>query len=342
VSEQHQTDFADRSARVLREARARIAPQRSVDPEPGIEMVAGAIRGIASRQRRRRLTLSVAAAGALCAGAMAVFAAVRGQPTVTPPPVAAAAPKPVDNGFVEVGATPASLRAGDRLHSGSRAVELDARDGTSVRLAAGSDLQLLRADAERWLRLAAGTVSVHVAKLQPGQRFVIVTPDAEVEVRGTRFQVQVGDENDGCGKVTHVRVDEGIVDVRSGGSAVRVPAGGRWPTGCEAAPAGAAAPASPGLVRAAAVVAHPAARRPRPSSEPAPTKLTTASAAADVARASTLATENDLFGSALRAEHHGDRREAIELLDVLLSRFPGTPLRASALAARDRLSQAGP
>jgi len=332
VSDQH---YANRAARLLREVRAHIAPQRAVQAEPAIDRVADAIRGAAARRRRRRLALSISAAGALCAAALALIAGVRGQSALTPP-VAAAPPKPVESTFVAVGDTPATLRAGDRLRSDSGAVELEGGDGTSVRLAARSELRLLRADAERWLQLAGGEVSVHVTKLKPGQRFVIVTPDAEVEVRGTRFQVQVGDEKDGCGTVTHVRVDEGIVDVRAGGGVARIPAGSRWPADCAASPA---APAS-GVVRAAAVT-RSAAKPARARAVPASPKLA-AGVAPELARASTLATENDLFGSALRAEHHGDRREALELLEVLLSRFPGTPLRASALAARDRLSQAGP
>ena len=64
---------------------------------------------------------------------------------------------------------------------------LAASDGTTIELQPRSDLKLLRADAERWMRLGSGAVSVHVAKLTTGERFVILTPDAEVEVRGTRF-----------------------------------------------------------------------------------------------------------------------------------------------------------
>ncbi len=335
MSDQH---YADRAARFLREARARIAPQRPVRAEPAIDMVAEAIGAVASRRRRRRLLVSVSAAGALCAGAMTVFAALHGRSRVVPG-LAAAPPVPAESSFVATGEKPATLHAGDRLHSDAVAVELDGGDGTSVRLAANSDLQLLRADAERWLRLSAGAVSVHVAKLRPGQRFVIVTPDAEVEVRGTRFQVQVGDQGDGCGTVTHVRVDEGIVDVRARAGDARVPAGGSWPNDCAVAPAAAVVPAGrPAIVpakRARARIAPVVS----PTAAPAPAR---AAALADLPRGSTLATENDLFGSALRAEHHGDRREAIELLEVLLTRFPGTPLRASALAARDRLSQADP
>jgi hypothetical protein len=331
VSDQH---YADRAARFLREVRARISPPHSVPADATIDRVADAIRSATSRRKRRRVVLSVSAAGALCAGAMALFGALRGSVALAPP-VAAAPAKPPESAFVAVGDTPATLRAGDRLRSDSGAVELDGGDGTSVRMAAGSELQLLRADAERWLRLAAGAVSVHVAKLKPGQRFVIVTPDAEVEVRGTRFHVEIGDAGDGCGSVTRVRVDEGIVDVRGGGAVARVPAGSSWPTGCVASPAASAA-AAPHLVPAVAVVPRVAPKRAHREIAPV------AAPAADAIRASTLATENDLFASALRAEHHGAPREAIELLDVLLTRFPATPLRASALAARDRLSQAGP
>jgi hypothetical protein len=328
-------DLAERAARLLRESHARIAPQRAALPQPTIDLVADTIRRVAARRRRRRLAWSASAAMGLCAGAFALFAAVRARPPASPQVAAAPAP-PAESALVARGQQRA-LVAGDRLRSETGPLELAAADGTSVRMAVGSDLQMLRGDAERWLRLASGAVSVHVTKLKPGQRFVIVTPDAEVEVRGTRFQVQTGDKADACGMVTRVRVDEGIVDVRTGGTLVRVQAGGQWPEGC----ATAAAPAAPPAPRVAPAVR---VKIPRARAVPAAAVVTPA-AASEAARLSTLATENDLFSSALRAGQHGDRREAIELLDVLLTRFPGTPLRASALAARDRLSRsllAGP
>src|SRR6185312_2196889 len=159
---------------------------------------------------------------------------------------------------------------------------------------------------------------VHVAKLGTGQRFVLATPDAEVEVRGTRFQVQLVPAAAGCGQgtVTRVQVTEGVVEVRGPAGDVRVAAGAHWPAACPE-------PAAP-------VAGHP---RPRAHVAPA--------ARLEVST-ETLATENDLFSSALRAEHGGDRREAIELLDVLLTRFPRSPLQASAAAARERLHRALP
>lgn len=55
--------------------------------------------------------------------------------------------------------------------------------------------------------------------------------------------------------------------------------------------------------------------------------------------ASTLATENDLLSSALKAGRAGDRREAVELLNVLIARFPNSPLKQSAESARAKMSE---
>jgi hypothetical protein len=179
---------------------------------------------------------------------------------------------------------------------------------------------------ERWFRLARGAVSAHVTKLKAGERFVIDTPDAEVEVRGTRFQVTVvpGDEACGRGVVTRVAVSEGVVVVRSLGQEVRVDAGHHWPLDCSERTILAERPAPE---RATASVKHVPAHASSVKSTPA-----------ESVSASTLATENDLFSAALKAGRAGDHREAAELLDVLLARFPQSPLRQSAESARAKLS----
>src|SRR5262249_49437272 len=76
-----------------------------------------------------------------------------------------------------------------------------------------------------------------VTKLQPGHRFVVATPDAEVEVKGTRFELVVDGEASRCepGIRTRLTVQEGVVAVRHGGSEVRVAAGSLWPA-CPPAP----------------------------------------------------------------------------------------------------------
>ncbi|HSS39143.1 MAG TPA: FecR family protein [Polyangia bacterium] len=335
--------YAARAARLLREARSRIAPPRTGSPEQAIAALGDTIRRAAVRRRRRRGLLVGAAATGMCAAAAAAVLVLR---------VGASPPGPIANvtrvstpaarGFVvgrpdgasltRSGEPPRALssgepwRTGDRLRAAAAPVELSAGDGTSLTVAANSDVHLLRADDERWLRLASGAVSVHVAKLKAGERFVIVTPDAEVEVRGTRFKVDVVPAVADCGggTVTRVSVEEGVVEVRGPSGDTRVPAGAQWPSGCD----------QPRL---------PAARAPHARARAtAPRAVAVRPAVSSDAPSSTLATENDLFASALRAGRDGNRRQAIELLDLLLNRFPRSPLHASAAAARERLISSAP
>ena len=124
--------------------------------------------------------------------------------------------------------------AGERLRSDALPIALTGIDGTTLEVDPRSELQLVRADVERWFRLARGAVSAHVTKLKAGERFVVATPDAEVEVRGTRFQVTVVPPDEACGQgVGRTRVgavSEGVVVVRSLGHEVRVEAGHHWAT----------------------------------------------------------------------------------------------------------------
>jgi len=217
-------------------------------------------------------------------------------------------------------------RPGEHLRTVDRPVALATRDDSAVEVEPNSDLQLVRADAERWLRLGSGAVELHVAKLKVGERFVLSTPDAEVEVRGTRFRVAVVPAVDDCGQgtVTRVSVTEGVVVVRSFGRESRVEAGRRWPTDCAEGRVS-MAPAQVGDRRQEPK--RPGSARANPVGEPASVKVS----------GSTLGTENDLFGAALKAESAGDKRAAVQLLDVLLARFPGSPLEESAALERARL-----
>ncbi|MCA9617895.1 MAG: tetratricopeptide repeat protein [Myxococcales bacterium] len=108
--------------------------------------------------------------------------------------------------------------------------------------------------------LYQGTVSVEVSPLHPGERFRIVTDDAQIEVVGTEFDVTVDE-----GKLLGVVVDEGLVEVRGrGGALVSLPAGSDW----EAPPA---APAEPSADEAIPAPAPPASAAPSaPPSAPPP------------------------------------------------------------------------
>jgi hypothetical protein len=304
-------------------------------------MLADVVTVAAARRRRRRVTGIVGVATAILGLALLVALGLKRTASLPATAGREAAPRTKQT-FIAEGSAIASVtavdgevqplligqewRTGERLSSDALPIALAGVDGTTIEVDPLSELQLVRADVERWFRLARGAVSAHVTKLNAGERFVIVTPDAEVEVRGTRFQVTVVPPDDACGQgvVTRVAVSEGVVVVRSRGREAKVEAGRHWPLGC-------------------------AARGPSPARstfEERATGVKRAPAHASSARSesaksvppSSLATENDLFSAALKAGRAGDRREAVELLDVLLARFPNSPLKQSAESARAKLS----
>ncbi len=74
------------------------------------------------------------------------------------------------------------------------------------------------------VRLTGGTITVSVKPLEKGERFRVVTGDAEVEVRGTIFDVVVEDDS-----LLEVSVISGRVDVRPAkGASVTLGPGERW------------------------------------------------------------------------------------------------------------------
>ncbi|MGD0528578.1 MAG: FecR domain-containing protein [Polyangiaceae bacterium] len=110
------------------------------------------------------------------------------------------------------------------------------------------------AGAARWSQARAqgfehvvlddGMVQLHVRPQVAGERFVVMVPDGELEVRGTTFEVSVAQ-----GATTRVHVDEGVVEVRlRGRDTRRLEAGETW-----------------------SVVTGPARPTPAPVARPAPT-----------------------------------------------------------------------
>jgi hypothetical protein len=330
--------YAERAARLLRAARARIRPHQSVAVDSAISVLGEAIVRGAARRRRRRVAALMGTATAILGVALAIaWGPWRAWPPVLPVQGAVVASRPrlvaaaggaarltTPDGQVQPLSSGHEWLVGERLRSDALPFGLSAADGTTITLQPRSELSLLRADTQRWLRLASGDVSVHVAKLGADERFVIVTPDAEVEVRGTRFHVAIAPPDRACGgTATRVVVDEGVVVVRAAGRTTRLAAGTRWPSGC-AAESPTAAPPPPSSPSAGA------SKRLSKGAPPSPRD--------EVSAPSTLATENDLFGAALKAERAGDLRAAAQLLEVLISRFPGSPLEESAEKARARLT----
>jgi len=88
----------------------------------------------------------------------------------------------------------------------------------------GAQLALLAAQPDEMVRLSNGTITVTVEKLRAGERFRVVTGDAEVEVRGTAFDVTAKDD-----ALVGVRVLSGKVEVRPKGREIAVLGPGeRW------------------------------------------------------------------------------------------------------------------
>lgn len=91
------------------------------------------------------------------------------------------------------------------------------------------------------LALERGVFSLHVDKLVTGQRFIANLPDGELEVRGTRFTVDVGG-----GRTRRVSVSQGHVALRIHGLPQRMLGPGEsWQPGASAPRVAAASSQSP-------------------------------------------------------------------------------------------------
>ena len=80
-------------------------------------------------------------------------------------------------------------------------------------------MRLVEQSQRKRFSLEAGSLFAKVAKLTADERFVVATPDAEVEVRGTAFRVTIVPADRACedGSPTRLEVTEGVVVVRHAG-----------------------------------------------------------------------------------------------------------------------------
>ncbi len=301
-----------------------LASQEPRIEDPSVQVRARAIAAIAeeiaaSARRRRRVRVGL---GTVAAAAVAIGVLSARPRSVAAPAVVAAQSNLVVHGGTGVtiahgGATsPAheglALQGGDRVLTAPGAkASLTLTNGTALEVEGASELAVVSKDDDHVFALSSGAATFHVAKVTPGARFVVRTRDAEVEVRGTVFRVEVVDVP--CaGTTTRVSVTEGAVVVRRAGAEWRVSPDERWPASC-----GGVDPlaATPSVSSSKSVVApHPA---PAPSSD--------------------LATQNDVFAEAMTRKRKGDRVGALTSLDRLLTRWPSGPLAESASIERMRL-----
>jgi hypothetical protein len=297
---------------------------------------------------RRRTVLRRALGSSACVAAAAAVIVVAAGPRREARDVTTASPLPL-RALTVLGEAPAGgqviapdgsaqratrgmiIGAGLRLLApSSDQVRVGTADGTQLTLEPRADLAVVEAGHTQRFALRAGVINLHVARLFASERFVIGTPDAEIEVRGSAFRVALVPSEPECGggTVTRVSVSEGIATVRSNGRELSVHPGERWPAACATTPAEDRTTPGPARVqrhpkRAAAIAGVSAA--PAIPAQPPPI------------RTSSLAIENDLFGEAVRARNSGRLADAARAFGRLADEHPKSPLVESAMAQRMRI-----
>jgi ferric-dicitrate binding protein FerR (iron transport regulator) len=319
-------------------------------PKPTSELVerdrsiATIERAIRARSRRRRWLgagSALAVAAALLLAAQATL--LHGRSASASAPVVINVSPSGEGAALQAGevALPllprAVLEAGQRIETPANGgAALQFSTGTSMKLAGSTAFKVDSQGAVEHFSLQRGELSANVAKLTVGQRFIVTTPDAEVEVRGTRFRLSVLGQGQACGAGTRTRleVSEGVVEVRVPGNVIEVKAGQHWPSDCVSAeplndlgvnadrPATSRAPA---FAPKHGVAPAPAAAAPNGEAERA------------LERTSALAAPNDLFAEGVAKRRQGDVSGALRAYQELLSRFPRSALAENALVERMRL-----
>lgn len=300
-------------------------------------------RAMHTRVRRRRL---VASCGAVAAAAVVSIATTQlvgwgqSRSSVTPSVAIDVVPSGQGAALAHSQGGPEPLKAHVSLESGQR-IDTPVAGGASLHLSTGTSMVLsdqtsFRVDSQgatQRFSLQRGALVAQVAKLTGAQRFIVDTPDAEVEVRGTRFRLQVIEHPESCGSGTRTRLEvtEGVVEVRGTGlGTASVKAGEVWPADCsrrvDEAP-----------------TSSPAVPPPAPATVSKPDVRASARApVSEAERASALTAPNDLFAEAVVRARRGDTGGALRAYQQLVSRFPTSPLAENAMVERMRLLAATP
>jgi hypothetical protein len=248
-----------------------------------------------------------------------------------------------------VGSGERAVRDGDSVQTLAGAHAHLATHKSSVNVGESTELKLSQpSSAEERISLRRGRVDVSVDKAVETKRSVVVeTPDAEVVVRGTVFDVRV--EPWLSATNTHVHVTRGSVWVLAQGVQVALLSAGQSWSSVSGVGVGAPPPAV-APVPSQVVTPEPDGAAPAPdsaaSAPAAPVVARNAGASAAVkeppTRKGTLAEENRLFAAGVEARNRGDAARAAELFGELLSTYPQSTLREVAQVEHFRaLNQAG-
>ncbi len=328
--------FAKIAASRLRRGWREGAPRVGSAPR---DSIASAERALRARRRRRLLVRRVLPA---VTSAMALGGLVLAWPSLTHRPLRAPALANDARALVVFGAaahggsSPAQERPlgpGDQVFA-PRAASVTFGDtgGTQLTLEPGGMLTVLESSATRRFSLRRGAVGARVHKLAAGERFIIETADAEIEVHGTKFRVAFGEPEavpcSGPGPAeavaTRVTVSEGVVTVKWAGDEQRLLPGDEWPPQC---PAAAVPPPAAELERPAVAPARAAHHRAMKATVAAQHEPTI----------SALEAQNNLFVAAVRARREGRTDQALVLFNRFIQNYPGASLFEGALAQKMRL-----
>ena len=341
-------------ARLATDALARdpvaVRPQSEAERDA---MIAALTRAMQSNGRRRIQRRLGAVAGLAVAASVAGVFATRASLRVTPTSPAAAdvtVQATRDSGGVRVWSrgveraledSARPLATGDRVAADAQgSATLRLSTGTQLRLGGDGDLEVASRSAEQRFALHGGSLHADVARVTPGQRFLVTTTDAEVEVHGTSFRVSIVPSVATCGGGTRTRVAvfEGIVAVRSGASEALLRAGDEWPRGCAPETVAATSPGGPPARAHRETPPRAAAAAPTPIQ---PGHL-------DPGATSGLAQENALYAEAVSARRRGDEAAALATYQAFIARYPTSALaencaaeRMRVLATRDRAAAIG-
>jgi len=323
-------DLAQLAAQALAR-RSRNASEPSAIDARTLELVAGAIR---ARKRARQFRWIAGVVAIAAVAAVTVGISVRRSAPIATVPAAEASglaaapgvatprvervssvdsiignPEMARGGVTSSLGSDARIVAGDELIlPGGAEVAFTLPTGTHITVEEKGHLTVAEQGQIQIFRLTAGAMRAVVHKLGVGERFLVRTSDAEVEVRGTSFRVAMAAPDEPCalGSATRVQVDEGVVTVRAASKETRVHAGEVWPAGC-------ALPSSPSAGAATQATSVPVSPR------------------------SLLAEQNDLYAKAITLRDAGETGKAVVLFERLVARYPSGPLAENAAVERMKL-----